>query len=68
MKSKNIDRLRLKTGNRDMSLGERVELLERAVIELARAVRADFNELDLDSLSLLGQKQLEEKIKEESNG
>lgn len=63
MKSKSIDRIRMRVGNRNMPLGERVDMLERAVLELYRAVAADFEELDLNSLSETGQKQLDERIK-----
>ena len=63
MKSKSIDRIRMRVGNRNMPLGERVDMIERAVLELYRAVEADFEELDLNSLSETGQKQLDERIK-----
>jgi|GEM_PF-4901204 len=63
MKSKSIDRIRMRVGNRNMPLGERIDMLERAVLELYRAVAADFEELDLNSLSETGQKQLDERIK-----
>ena len=63
MKSKSIDRIRMRVGNRNMPVGERVDMLERAVLELYRAVAADFEELDLNSLSETGQKQLDERIK-----
>ena len=63
MKSKSIDRIRMRVGNRNMPLGGRVDMLERAVLELYRAVAADFEELDLNSLSETGQKQLDERIK-----
>lgn len=63
MKSKSIDRVRIRVGNRHMSAEERISMLERAVLELYRAVAADFEELDLNSLSRLGQKQLDERIK-----
>ena len=63
MKSKSIDRIRMRVGNINMPLGERIDMLERAVLELYRAVAADFEELDLNSLSETGQKQLDERIK-----
>ena len=53
----------MRVGNRNMPLGERIDMLERAVLELYRAVAADFEELDLNSLSETGQKQLDERIK-----
>ena len=62
MISSNTTRVKIRTGNKDMDLEERVEQLERTVLQLSNAIGRDLSDIDLNNFSKYGTTQLDDRI------